>query len=89
MIHYTTKRHVWYYAGLLTVLMSCLFLITQSLHDLNLVMGISVFMSVFYVGWALLHHMVHHDMHAKIVIEYILIGILGISVVYFTLFLLK
>lgn len=89
MINYKTKRHLWYYGGLLVVLSSGLFLISQSLHDLNLVMGITLLMSFFYVVWGILHHYVHHDIHAKVVIEYVLIGILGISSVYFTLFLLK
>ncbi|MDP3940833.1 MAG: hypothetical protein Q8Q49_00840 [bacterium] len=88
-MNYKTKLHLWYYSGLLVVLISCLVLVFQSLHDINLIMGITVFMSVFYVSWAILHHYVHHDVHAKVVIEYVLIGMLGISVVYFTLFLLK
>lgn len=89
MINYKTKRHLWYYGGLLIVLCSSLFLVSQSLHDLNLVMGITLLMSFFYVTWGILHHYIHHDIHAKVVIEYVLIGVLGISAVYFTLFLLK
>ena len=89
MMDYKTKRHFWYYTGLIIVLVSCLVLIFQSLHDLNLVMGVTIFMSVFYVAWAILHHYIHHDVHAKIVVEYVLIGMLGISIVYFTLSLLK
>lgn len=89
MISYKTKRHIWYYAGLIIVLFAGLFLVSQSLHDLNFVMGITLFMSLFYVSWGILHHYIHHDIHAKVVIEYVLIGMLGISAVYFTLFLLK
>jgi hypothetical protein len=86
---YRKKRHLLYYIGLLVVLASGLVLIAQSLHDLNLVMGVTIFMSFFYVAWAILHHYIHHDIHAKVVIEYVLIGMMGIAVVYFTLFLLK
>lgn len=86
---YKTKRHLGYYLGLVIVLLAGVLLISQTLHDLNLVMGVTIFMSAFYVGWALLHHFIHHDIHAKIVVEYVLIGMLGISAVYFTLFLLK
>ncbi len=88
-MHHTTKKHIVYYAGLSIVLLSGLFLIRQSLHDLNLVMAITLFLSLFYVVWGILHHFIHHDIHAKVVIEYVLIGIMGISAVYFTLFLLK
>lgn len=89
MINFKTKQHIWYYAGLVVVLSMCLYLISQALHDLNFVMGIAIFMSLFYVAWGILHHYIHHDVHAKVVIEYVLIGMLGISAVYFTLFLLK
>lgn len=88
-MHHTTKKHIVYYVGLFIVLLSGLFLILQTLHDLNIVMVITLFLSLFYVAWGILHHFIHHDIHAKVVIEYVLIGILGISAVYFTLFLLK
>lgn len=86
---YNSRRHVGYYVGLLIVFGAGLVLISQAFHSLNLVMAVTIFMAVFYVGWALLHHYIHHDIHAKIVVEYTLLGALGISVVYFTLFLLK
>lgn len=42
-----------------------------------------VITSLFYVGWGILHHFVHHDLNAKIVVEYVLIGSLGMTVVLF------
>lgn len=89
MMDYKAKRHLIYHAGLLITFIAGILIIVQSLHDLNIVMLISLFLSFFYVVWGIMHHYMHHDIHAKIVIEYILIGMVGISAVYFTLFLLK
>lgn len=85
---YNSKKHIWYYAGLVIVLSISFLLILQTSYDKNIQMGIGLIMAFFYVGWALLHHVVHHDIHIKIVLEYVLFGVLGISILYFTLYLL-
>ena len=35
---------------------------------------IGIATSVAYVFWGILHHAIHGDLHAKVVIEYILVG---------------
>ena len=37
----------------------------------------------FYMILGILHHFVNHELTAKIMVEYILIGALGISIVFF------
>lgn len=39
----------------------------------------------FYVLWGMIHHYIHHDLTAKIVVEYVLMGALGISLVFLLL----
>ena len=38
---------------------------------------------IFYVLWGILHHKITHELTTKIMVEYILIGILGLSVIFF------
>nr|MBI5455762.1 hypothetical protein [Candidatus Levybacteria bacterium] len=38
---------------------------------------------LFYVLWGILHHLINHELTAKIMVEYILIGLLGISILFF------
>lgn len=85
MISIDAKKHLWYYSGLLIVSLLALSLLWMTAYDGALQMAVIVLMSLFYVVWGLLHHFMHHDLHIKIVLEYILIGALGISIVFFIL----
>ncbi|HUD04936.1 MAG TPA: hypothetical protein VMR59_03045 [Patescibacteria group bacterium] len=38
---------------------------------------------LFYILWGVLHHLINHELSARIVIEYILIGVLGLSILFF------
>lgn len=42
---------------------------------------IALMMTFLYVLWGIIHHVSHHDTSAKIVLEYVLIGTLGIAIV--------
>lgn len=48
-------------------------------------MAIIIFAACFYVFWAVIHHLMHHDLSGKVVVEYVLIAMVGISLVYFVL----
>ena len=37
----------------------------------------------FYVIWGILHHYVNHELTRKIAVEYLLIGLLGLSIIFF------
>ena len=39
---------------------------------------IVIAMAIGYILWGIFHHYEHHDLHPKIIWEYILIGLLGI-----------
>lgn len=76
------KSHVIYYIFLIFIFVF-VFLLTllsssKQLQVLIIVMGI-----LFYVGFGILHHLINHDLTAKIVIEYVLIGSIGLSVMFF------
>lgn len=47
---------------------------------------IAIAVSVSYVTWGLVHHYLHEDFHLSIVIEYLIIAILGLVVIFSILF---
>jgi hypothetical protein len=61
--------------GLALVLLTSPNLKTQSF-----VILLTVF---FYVLWGVLHHLINHELTVKIMIEYVLIGGLGLAVLFF------
>lgn len=79
------KNHLGHYLSLSAVFAVVLFFIIVT-PDKQTQVLIAVFAAFFYVFWGIFHHLLHHDLSAKIVVEYVLIGSLGLATV---LFLLK
>ena len=79
------KKHVGYYISLILIL--SLGLVAILLASPNIKMqAVMVFMTVFfYVLWGMLHHLINHELTPRIMIEYVLIGALGMSILFFTL----
>lgn len=77
------QKHFGYYLSLLAILLLGLVLIlltSPNLKTQSLVIGLTVF---FYVLWGTLHHFINHELSLRIVIEYALIGFLGLSILFF------
>ncbi len=79
-------KHLGYYVPLAGMLLFAIFIIPRLSYARQLQMILVVAIAIFYVVWGILHHIIHHDISTKIVIEYILIGSLGMTII---LFLLK
>lgn len=79
------SKHTGYYLSLVAILFFGFFLFLQSSYDKNLQILIMYLTGVFYAGWGIIHHLVHHDLNLKIVIEYVLIGSLGVTIMWFFL----
>ena len=77
------RRHLTYYIFLASLLFSGLFLIISQNPDRELQMMVVVGLSFAYVLAGILHHLINHDLVAKIVIEYVLIASLGIASAFF------
>lgn len=73
------KNHIVYYAAFAGVMALGLVLIVLSRGDRQTQMFALLALTLFYVVFALLHHMHDHDLTPKIVIEYSLFGSLGLS----------
>lgn len=78
------SEHTFYYISLVAIL-SLSFLLAYSSTDRGFQIGVIIATTFFYVLWGILHHLMNHDLHAKIVIEYILIGAFGLAVIFFVL----
>ncbi|OGH24381.1 MAG: hypothetical protein A3B47_01285 [Candidatus Levybacteria bacterium RIFCSPLOWO2_01_FULL_39_24] len=78
------SEHAAYYTSLIAIL-SLSFLLAYSSSDRSFQIGVIVATTFFYVLWGILHHLINHDLHTKIVIEYILIGTFGLTIIFFLL----
>lgn len=79
------KKHAIYYFSLLTILFLGVFFAFQVSYDRQIQIIIVIITALLYVLLGILHHVVNHDLNKKIVIEYILMGGLGISIILFIL----
>ena len=77
------KTHLGYYISLLAILLLGLSLILATSPNLKLQSFVILTTVFFYVLWGVLHHLINHELSVRIVIEYVLIGALGVSVIFF------
>lgn len=77
------QKHILYYFCLFSVLATGLFLILAFTPNRNLQMITLVGISISYVLLGIVHHLINHDLVAKIVVEYILIAALGVAGAFF------
>lgn len=85
MIH-RKKEHLFHFLPLVLVLFFGLFLALKVGYDRQLQMAIILAVAMFYVAWGVLHHLIEHTLVARIVLEYVLVAVLGVTMV---LFLIK
>jgi len=77
------QNHLGYYISLIAMLALSLLLAILASGNKDLQITIFILTAIFYVIWGILHHLLNHDLTSKIVIEYVLIGALGISTIFF------
>ncbi|MEK7160381.1 MAG: hypothetical protein AAB702_02775 [Patescibacteria group bacterium] len=82
-MHKKLKTHKGYYLSLLTILVLGLLLTFLATPDFILQVIIILVTIFFYVFWGILHHLLNHELTPRIMIEYMLIGLLGISILFF------
>jgi hypothetical protein len=83
MIHLHIKDHLFYYITMVLLQILGFLLVYFAAPNVSLQMDFVVINSGIYTLWASLHHYLHHDLHPKIVIEYVLVGFLGIGMTFF------
>jgi hypothetical protein len=71
------KKHFWHYLVYALIFGVGLLLIVTAKGNANM-QAIYISMIAFiYFLWAMVHHYVHHELHPRVVVEYMLIVILG------------
>lgn len=55
-------------------------------YDKNFQAAIAVAVAVSYVVWGLVHHHIHKDLHASVIVEYLAIAIVGVVVIFSVLY---
>lgn len=76
-------KHFGYYISMLLIFFLGFLASIVSYPNLPLVFTVLVITVVFYVIWGIVHHKINHDLSPKIFLEYLLIGFLGISLIFF------
>ncbi len=84
-MHNCFKKNNGYYFSLAVILLLGFFLSVQTSDNKELQFLTIVATGCFYVAWGILHHLLHHNLTAKIVVEYVLIGSLGMTLIFFLL----
>lgn len=79
------RKHFWYYVTFFLILLGGLLLVVKNAGNRQLQIEIVVILGILYVVWGILHHMLHHSIRVKIVLEYIVIAMLGTALVIFVL----
>jgi hypothetical protein len=80
-----TKKHILYYIILSVILLFGLFLLLQKNLSSSMHIFIALLLCLFYVIWGIVHHRFNHSVSARIVLEYVLIGIVGFLILNFLL----
>jgi len=77
------QNHLGYYISLIAIIIMSAVLVILNMGNKELQIIIFILTTIFYIIWGILHHLLNHDLSSKIVIEYILIGTVGISIIFF------
>ena len=77
-------KHSLYYISLIVIL-TLGFLLAFNSNNKTFQIGVVTVTTFFYVLWGIMHHLINHNLNAKIVIEYILIGAFGLTIIFFLL----
>jgi hypothetical protein len=77
------KKHFGYYLSLSAILLLGIILIILTSPNIKLQSLVIVLTVFFYVLWGILHHLINHELSSRIVIEYVLVGALGLSILFF------
>ena len=79
------RSHIGHYIVLLLILGLGFVMAVLASPNKQLQLVAMVMTTFFYIAWGILHHLINHDLTAKIVIEYVLIGSFGLSALFFIL----
>ncbi|OGH17602.1 MAG: hypothetical protein A2953_00360 [Candidatus Levybacteria bacterium RIFCSPLOWO2_01_FULL_36_54] len=74
-----------YYVSLIFILSLGLFFIILAAPNKNLQLILVLLTTLFHILFGIVHHLINHDLRIRVVVQYIVIGALGITVIFFFL----
>ena len=74
-------KHLPHYVPLIGIFVASLIPFVFFPYDTFFKGAVLVAAAVAYVVWGIIHHYIHEDLHASVVIEYILVASLGLVVI--------
>jgi hypothetical protein len=77
------RKHIFYYLSLLIIFSVGFFatvIVSPNLNYQKITISLTI---ISYVIWGIIHHYKNHELTTRIMIEYVLIGLLGLSIVFF------
>ncbi|MBI3396981.1 hypothetical protein HY045_00735 [Candidatus Woesebacteria bacterium] len=80
------SRHLPHYLTLFGVFGAGILAFVLFSYDKVFQFGVSIALSAAYVAWGVVHHYVHRDLHLAVVVEYLVVAILGLVIVFSLLF---
>lgn len=72
------KKHLFEYLLLATIGVFFIFLLSLFAGDRLNQFVVMILFTIFYILWGIIHHAANKTLHLKIVLEYILIGAVGL-----------
>ena len=73
------KKYYYLHFGVLIIILSLgisLFFYAQGNRSIQLAVGIAT--SLAYIAWGIIHHAMQRDLYPKVVVEYVLMGLIAI-----------
>jgi hypothetical protein len=77
------SKHIGHYISLFLIFAIGISGLLLFHSDKKLQMAFVILIAIFYIIWGIVHHAINHSLNSKIVVEYILIGSLGIAALVF------
>lgn len=81
-----THHHIQHYAPLFGILTAGLAGFVMFSSDKNFQFVIAIAMSLGYVSWGIVHHYLHKDIYLEVILEYALIALLGLVLIFTVIF---
>lgn len=75
------KKHIPHYISLFGIFIAGILGLYLFSYDKAFQIGIAVALSLVYVSWGIIHHVIHKDIYLSVVLEYVAVAILGLVMV--------
>lgn len=74
------SKHITHYFALIGLLLAAVLGFWFFSYDRGFQTAIAVAVSFGYFAWGVIHHLIHRDMYLEIVFEYLLISLIGLTI---------